>query len=201
MSRHKRPLSLPVFFLLTLLLVQRIGLLPAAAAGRERIRNVSAEIIDEQIVVSAELVAGFNNDIVRDIQNGIPKDFYYYLLLKRKQKNWFDEELLSKTIRYTVKYDTLKKQYRVTQIEGEKTTESIFSDFEGMKQKVSRVEGVKIAPIQFLKSRYRYYVSVKSQMKAAKLPFYGDYLLFFIPFLELDTPWSDSDAISFQKSG
>lgn len=201
MSRYKRPFSFPVLFLLTFLLIQQIGPLPAAAAGRERIKNVGVEIIDEEIVVSAELVSGFNNDIVRDIQNGIPKDFYYYLLLKRKQKNWFDEELLAKTIRYTVKYDTLKKQYRVTQIEEGKETESLFDDFEGMKQKVSRVERVKIAPIQILKSRYRYYVSVKSQMKAAKLPFYGDYFLFFIPFLELDTPWSDSDAISFQKSG
>jgi len=202
MSRYKRPLSLPLLSLFFFIFasVQQIGLLPAAAAGRERIKNVSVEIIEEEIAVSAELVSGFNSDIVRDIQNGIPKDFYYYLLLKRKQKNWFDEELLSKTIRYTVKYDTLKKQYRVTQIEGEKTTESVFDDFEGMKQKVSRVERVKIAPLQALKSRYRYYVSVKSQMKAAKLPFYGDYLLFFIPFLELDTPWSDSDVISFQRA-
>jgi hypothetical protein len=201
MSRCKRFLSLPVFFLLTSLLVQQARLFPAEAAGRERIRNVNAEIVDEQIVVSAELVSGFTGDIIRDIQNGIPKDFYYYLLLKRKQKNWFDEELLSKTVRYTVKYDTLKKQYRVTQVEGEKTTESVFEDFEGMKQKVSRVEQVKVAPTPVLRSRYRYYVSVKSQMKAAKLPFYGDYFLFFIPFLELDTPWSDSDAISFQKGG
>ena len=198
---HERPLFFPVLVFLAALLVQHIPLSTVAAAGKERIKNVKAEVIDEQIVVSAELVSGFNGEIIKDIQNGIPKDFYYYLLLKRKEKNWFDEEVLSKTVRITVKYDTLKKQYRVTHFEGEKAAESLFDDFEGMKQKVSRVDHVKIAPAQILKSRYRYYVSVKSQMKAAKLPLYVDYFLFFIPFLELDTPWSDSDTISFQRGG
>lgn len=201
MSRRTRSLFLSALFFLIAALVQQIGLSPAGAAGKERIKNVSAEIVDGQIAVSADLVSGFNTETIKDIQNGIPKDFYYYLLLKRKEKNWFDEEVLSKTVRYTVKYDTLKRQYRVIYLEEGKSTESLFDDFEGMKRKVSRVDQVKIAPTQLLKSRYRYYVSVKSQMKAAKLPLYVDYFLFFIPFLELDTPWTDSDSISFQKTG
>ncbi|HLG23282.1 MAG TPA: DUF4390 domain-containing protein [Candidatus Manganitrophaceae bacterium] len=167
---------------------------PALAAGKERIQNVTAEIVEEEITVSAELVQGFYPEIVTDIQNGIPKDFYYYLLLKRKQKNWFDEEIVSKTIRYTVKYDTLKKQYAVIRVEGEKVAESLLEDFESMRRLISKIDHVKIAPVRLLKSRQRYYVSVKAQMKAAKLPLYLDYFLFFIPFLELDTPWSDSGA-------
>jgi hypothetical protein len=201
MSHRKTAPFLPVLFLLIAAFVQYAGLPLAAAAGKERIKNVTAEVVDEEIVVSAELVSGFNSQIIRDIQNGIPKDFYYYLLLKKKEKNWFDEEILSKTVRYTVKYDTLKKQYRVIQFEGEKTTESLFDDFDRMKRQVSRVDRIKIAAVGLLKSRFRYYVSVKSQMKASKLPLYVDYFLFFIPFLELDTPWSDSDSISLQKAG
>jgi hypothetical protein len=201
MSHRKTVLFLPFLFLLIVAFVQHIGLPFAAAAGKERIKNVTAEVVDEEIVVSAELVSGFNSEIIRDIQNGIPKDFYYYLLLKKKEKNWFDEEILSKTVRYTVKYDTLKKQYRVIQFEGEKATESLFDDFDRMKQQVSRVDRIRIGRAGLLKARHRYYVSVKSQMKASKLPLYVDYFLFFIPFLELDTPWSDSDSISLKKAG
>ncbi|NKE69413.1 DUF4390 domain-containing protein [Candidatus Manganitrophus noduliformans] len=179
------------FFLI--LLVVPEGLF---AAGSERIRNVVTEVKNQEIVVTAELVDGFNREIIRDIHDGIPKDFYYYLLLKRKQKNWFDEEILAKTIRYTVKYDTLKKKYAVVQREGERTVENTVDDLETMKRIVSKIDQVKLAPVSVLKSRNRYYVSVKSQMKAAKLPFYVDYFLFFIPFLEIDTPWADSDSLS-----
>ncbi|MDC4205064.1 MAG: DUF4390 domain-containing protein [Candidatus Manganitrophus sp.] len=179
------------FFLI--LLVVPEGLF---AAGSERIRNVVTEVKNQEIVVTAELVDGFNREIIRDIHDGIPKDFYYYLLLKRKQKSWFDEEILAKTIRYTVKYDTLKKKYAVVQREGERTVENTVDDLDTMKRIVSKIDQVKLAPVSVLRSRNRYYVSVKSQMKAAKLPFYVDYFLFFIPFLEIDTPWADSDSLS-----
>ncbi|MDC4224682.1 MAG: DUF4390 domain-containing protein [Candidatus Manganitrophus sp.] len=180
-----------LFFLI--LLVVPEGLF---AAGSERIRNVVTEVKNQEIVVTAELVDGFNREIIRDIHDGIPKDFYYYLLLKRKQKSWFDEEILAKTIRYTVKYDTLKKKYAVVQREGERTVENTVDDLDTMKRIVSKIDQVKLAPVSVLRSRNRYYVSVKSQMKAAKLPFYVDYFLFFIPFLEIDTPWADSDSLS-----
>lgn len=179
------------FFLILLVVPERLF-----AAGSERIRNVVTEVKNQEIVVTAELVDGFNREIIRDIHDGIPKDFYYYLLLKRKQKNWFDEEILAKTIRYTVKYDTLKKKYAVVQREGERTMENTVDDLETMKRIVSKIDQVKLAPVSVLRSRNRYYVSVKSQMKAAKLPFYVDYFLFFIPFLEIDTPWADSDSLS-----
>lgn len=175
---------------------------PGWGASEGRVRNVTVDIVNKEILVSADLVSGFNNEIADDIQNGISKDFYYYVLLKKKQKNWFDEELVSKTVRYHVKYDTLKKQYLVLQIEGAQVThESIFNDFEAMKQKISRIERVKLAPVRMLNTRRRYYVSVKSQMKATKLPLRLETLLFFIPFLELDTPWADSPIISMPAQG
>jgi len=192
----KRTGLISFLFLLILLTPTRLF-----AAGPERIRRVTPEIINQEIVVTAELVNGFNKEIIDDIQDGIPKDFYYYVLLKRKQKNWFDEEVLAKTIRYTVKYDTLKKKYTITEREGEQVVESTVDDIEMMKRIVSKIDHVKLAPVSFLKPRFRYYVSIKSQMKAAKLPFYVDYFLFFIPFLEIDTPWANSEILSINREG
>jgi hypothetical protein len=188
---------------ISFLLLLSLFVVPADlfAAGSERMKNVVTEIKNQEIVVTAELVDGFSRETLNDIHDGIPKDFYYYLLLKRKQKNWFDEEILAKTIRYTVKYDTLKKKYSIVQRDGERVVESTVDDVETMKRLVSKIDHVKLAPTRFLKSRNRYYVSVKSQMKAAKLPFYVDYFLFFIPFLELDTPWADSDTLSVSRGG
>ena len=100
-----------------------------------------------------------------------------------------------------MKYDTLKKQYRVIRREGEKVTESLWDEFESMQRLISKIDHVKIAPVGLLSARHRYIVSVKAQMKAAKLPLYLEYFLFFIPFLELDTPWSDSSSFSTNPGG
>lgn len=168
---------------------------PAVASAKGRIGNVRVDVIGEEIVVSADLTRGFNQDISRDIHNGIPKEFYYYILLKRKEKRWFDEEIRSKTVRYTVKYDTLKKDYLILLNDDGKVVEKHTSDIQEMKKIVSRIDRIPFAPAKVLGNSRRYYISVKSQMKAAKLPFYLEYFLFFIPFLEIDTPWADSAFI------
>jgi len=172
---------------------------PVEASAKERIRNVQVRVSKQEILVSANLIGGFSEEVVNDIQNGIRKEFYYYILLKRKEKNWFDEEIHSKTIRFAVKYDTLKKEYFVIQSGGEKIVEKRVADLKEMQEWVSRIDQIKLAMTAALKKGERYYVSVKSQMKAAELPFYLDYFLFFIPFLEIDTPWTHSSLITLER--
>ncbi len=184
-------------FVLLLCVASLFASLSEAQAKGERIENVTVETVDQEVYVSAKLTGGFRKEIIDDIQNGIPKHFYYYLVLKRKEKNWFDEEILSKTIRYTVKYDTLKKIYAVTESSNGTSLEKQFNEFKAMKEMVTQVNHVRIAALAPLKKGERYFVSVQSQMQAAKPPFYLDYFLFFIPFLEIDTPWANSPPISF----
>ncbi len=180
---------------LTLILVEYSLAHPEAAAKGARVINVVVEIANQEIVVSADLARGLSGKTVADIHNGIPKDFYYYLLLFQKQRNWFDEEVASKTLQLTVKYDTLKKRYTVSQKEEARVTEQTFSDFTSAQQAFLKVDHLKLAPASLLTPGKRYYVGIKSQMKASKFPLYLDYFLFFIPFLELDTPWSYSHTI------
>jgi hypothetical protein len=163
----------------------------ARAAG-ERIVNLNVSLKGGEITLSAELVKGFSRQVVQDLQNGIPKDFYFYFLLKRKQKGWFDEEIYAKTLRYTVKYDRLKNQFLVTRRDGVVVEEMVLENLEAAEGLISKINGVRMAPLSLLKPKGSYYISVKAQMKASKLPLYLDYFLFFIPFLELDTPWADS---------
>ncbi len=174
----------------------------AAHASEPRIADVQAIIKNGQVRVWARLRHGFGPQTRRDLHNGIPKEFYYYLALKRKQKNWIDEEMLSRTIRDTVRYDLLKKQYTVIRRQdgqaGERDTReetAVWDDFEAMERAVSALHDVALTPVSSLTPGQRYYVDVKAQMKAARLPFYQEFLLFFIPFLEVDTRWSRSGTL------
>jgi hypothetical protein len=161
-------------------------------ARDERIANLTVRFEDGFVVVSADLILGFTPEAEDDIRSGVPKDLYYTVLLKQRKLVWFDEEVSSKTILYRVKYDTLKKQYIVLRISGRESQETILEDYASMKRLISRIEDAKIAPVKVLQKKGTYYVSIKTEMKASKIPLYLDYVFFFVPFLEIDTPWADS---------
>ena len=167
-------------------------------AEEGRIADLSVSFDQEEIFVYARLVRGLGQKFEEDIHNGIPKDLFYYILLKRRQGFWIDEELLSRTIKHTLKFDILKKQYIVTtRVEGDPHEKTV-NNFDEMRGLISEVKNVSIAPISFLDPEETYYVSVKAEIHATRLPFYFEYLLFFIPFLELDTPWANSSPFYAQ---
>lgn len=159
----------------------------------ERISDLTVQTSPQgEILVSARLLQAMQGKVMNDLQHGMPKDLFYYVLLMKRQAAWFDEELLSKTIKYTIQYDVLKKLYRVNIRHEADATNHVVENFQEMVDLISKIDNVRIAEIKMLKSKETYYVSVKAQMKASRLPFYLRYLLFFIPVLELDTPWADS---------
>jgi hypothetical protein len=182
----------------TFILLICVAFLPGISWGAEpRVTDVHVKMKNDTLFVSARLRHGFSGAILHDIHNGIPKEFYYYLVLKRKQANWIDEEVLSKTLRYLVRYDRLKQQYSVEKSDHaqpetiEKTT---WNDRASMEAAVEKVDPTALAPRDALENGQKYYVNVKAQMQAARPPFYLEYFLFFVPFLEIDTPWARSPS-------
>jgi len=172
-------------------------LLPAVLfAAEARMDNVRVERQEARLLVSAVLRNGFGEKTLRDLHNGLPKDFYYDLVLKRKQKNFLDEEILAKTLRTTVRYDTLKRQYAVTKDDGVDRRTTTWDDLESMQMAVATLDRIPLATVDRLLPGPRYYVDVQAQMRAARLPFYQEYLLFFVPFLEIDTRWAHSGAFT-----
>ena len=93
-----------------------LGILPAfistsALASDERIAQLKVEIKNNrELRVSARLIRWANQDLMEEIHNGIPKDLFYTVVLKKRMPFWIDEELTSKTIKFSIKYDVLKKQ-------------------------------------------------------------------------------------------
>jgi hypothetical protein len=169
------------------------GRATVAHAGDEGIARLTASVVNNgEVAVSAELIRWTNRNIRDDLNNGIPKDLYYYLLLKKRQPGWFDEEIVSKTIKHTIKYDVLKKEYSITTRMDGQTSEKTVESFEEMADLISKIDHVKINSAKRMKTRHTYYVSVKAEMRASNVPFFIEYILFFIPALELDTPWADS---------
>ncbi|MEK6538043.1 MAG: DUF4390 domain-containing protein [Nitrospirota bacterium] len=164
----------------------------AGVAATGRISDILITRGNNELLVSARLTGGFTPEIKKEIINGVSKEFFYYLVIKRVISNWLDEEKISGTIKYSIKYDILKKQYLVTRETGDLSEEQIFDSYDSMVAWVSGVDRISITPLNLLNKKLQYYVSIKAEMKAGELPFLLRYLFFFVPYSRFSTEWYDS---------
>lgn len=164
----------------------------AGLAAAERISDILITQGNDELLVSAQLKGGFTPEIRKEIINGVSKEFYYYLVIKRVLPNWLDEEKISGTIKYTIKYDILKNQFLVTRMTGALSEEQIFDSYDNMVTTLSRIDRISLTSINVLNERAKYYVSIKAEMKSGELPFLLRYLFFFVPYSRFSTDWYNS---------
>jgi len=161
-------------------------------AADEEISDIVVAHDNSNILVSARYKGGFTPEIRKEIINGVSREFFYYIVLHRVIPNWLDEEKASRTVKFTVKYDSLKNQFLVVRLEAGLKDEQVFDSFEEMVEWVSRIDNVRLVPLKSLGRSHRYYVSIKAEIKAGELPFVLRYLLFFVPYSEFSTKWVHS---------
>ncbi len=186
-ARRRRAVSCGLAAALCLL-----ALPPSVEGVDERIDRLEVTRQEGQLYVSAVLNPGLPPHLDEDLRKGLAKDLYYYLVLKQRQRTWFDEEIVAVTLKHSVKFDLLKQEYVVISRSPSGTTQTIVPDFRSARDLVSQVDHVPVTEVRRLRRGKKYVISVKAVMKAPQLPLYLDYFLFFIPFLEIDTPWRDS---------
>ena len=169
-----------------------------AFAAEKEITDINVVSGKEEISVSAKLTDGLNKDVEEAIKNGIQKDIIYSAILKKKRSVWFDEDVVLKEVKYTIKYDVLKKQYTlITRGNGNK--EKVTQNYDEIKAVISKIENTAVSSKKALEMDEEYYISIKAEIKDAKLPFFLDYFLFFIPFSDINTSWYDSPVFKLEK--
>ncbi len=187
-----------IYIVILIIYIILFSYITPALAGDAMISDINVVLNKDSIIASARLVNGFDKKIEEEINSGIEKDIVYEIVLKRRRSGWFDEDILSKEVKYTVKYDLLKKQYSV-KMQGNVNKESVVQNYNDIKAIVSKIEDVMVAHKKFVEPDEEYYVSIKAEMKDAKLFFFLDYFLFFIPFSDIDTSWADSATFKLEK--
>jgi hypothetical protein len=169
--------------------------LPALSVAAEsaRIVDLAVKTSREQVTVSASLAQGLPPEIGNELQHGIGKILYYYVVLKRHVPFWMDEELASSTVRFRLWYDLVKRQFVIARRQGETEIRQTADRLDDVNRLISHIHDVTIflaAPPQ--RGDSQYYVSVRAEMRSAKLPVYIEYVFFFLPVAQLSTPWTDS---------
>jgi Domain of unknown function (DUF4390) len=147
---------------------------------------------DHEVLLHIDLQGGFRRDMLEAIETGIPITVTYHLRLYRKRDMWFDEEVLAKTIKHMVKYDALKKQYRVSEINGLFSSIKVTQHEPTMVRWMSVIQGQPLIPFHLLQPGEEYYVKAMADVKVVKSPFALSHLPFLASLWDTGTPWTAS---------
>ncbi|MDH3952105.1 MAG: DUF4390 domain-containing protein, partial [Deltaproteobacteria bacterium] len=128
------------------------------------------------------------------ILNGIPTTFTIVIKLYRTRAVWLDASIASITLEHTIKYDSLKNEFRVTRSE-EGDTELVVKDFEAAKKAMTEIRNIRVVPLKELQERGKYQLRVKAELEKVRLPLYLHYVLFFVSLWDFETDWYTVDFI------
>ena len=151
---------------------------------------------DQEVLLHLSLKGGFHQELLEAIESGMPITITYYMRLYRKRGLWFDEEVLAKSIKHIVKYDTLKKQYRVSEINGLFSSLKVTRDEPTMMQWMSAIEGQPLIPFYLLQPGEEYYVKAMADLKTVQSPFPLSHIPFLASLWDTGTAWTVSSPFA-----
>lgn len=143
------------------------------------------------LLVYARVTNCFTKDMDAAIRVGIPTTFTFLLDLYQVRPRWLDKKLIHLTVRHTIKYDNVKRLFYVTS-DGDKEPAS-FQDYESAKQAMADLNGFPVALLKALKRGEYYYVQIKAKLDKVRLPFYMEYVFFFVSLWDFETDWHRED--------
>lgn len=166
-----------------------VSVMSSVCLGREAfIKDIVVSNTKDHVLLYFQVENCFTEEMREAIDNGINTTFTFFVKLHKVNSLWFDEELADLTFSHHIHYNSLKEIYEVTLCENSNKKFKV-KDFSRAKKLMSRVVGLKIAELHKLKEGERYRVDMMAELDKVRLPFYLDYLFFFVSLWDFETEW------------
>ncbi len=163
-----------VFFVLLLTAIP-------ALYGDAELTNLIVRNNNDELQVDLVIKRILTEELKADVSKGIPVNLTYLILLYEIRDYWFDDKIISKTALHEIKFDVLKKVYRIKR-SWEKRSLSIIKDFKKAQSLFLEIKEFDVIPHQRLKKGKHYQLRVKLELNGKKFPFAG------FPW-EFETDW------------
>ncbi len=186
--RHLEPFTLLLLFCLLLSFSSPLQ------AAEATLSDIIVTNTQEDLLVFFDIKGCFTREMEEAILNGIPTTFTIVIRLYRTRSVWFDASIASITLEHTIKYDSLKNEFRVTRSE-EDDTKLVVKDFEAAKKAMAEIRNIRVIPLKELQERGKYQLRVKAELEKVRLPLYLHYVLFFVSLWDFETDWYTVDFI------
>ena len=122
------------------------------------------------------------------IMNGISTKFTFIVKLYEVRNAWFDHKLQDIRLTHTIEYDTLKNEFSLSLPE-QRNKKIKTKDFDGAKELMADVVALKVIKLERLKRGVHYQLRIKAELDRIELPFYLNYVFFFISLWDFETDW------------
>jgi hypothetical protein len=167
-------------------------LTPTLKAEEARIKDISVINSWDYCILSFSVTGCFTEEMQKAIDNGINTTFTFYIKLYEVRELWWDRQIADLSVSHNIKYDNLKKVYRVTLSE---KVDKVFyiEEFDEAKKLMSEIKGLGITRLHNLQKGKRYQVRMMAQLDKITLPFYLDYVFFFLSLWDFETDWYTVD--------
>ena len=152
-----------------------------ALSGDAELTNLIVRNNNDELQVDLLIQGIFTEEMKAAVLKGIPVNFTFIILLYEVRDYWFDDKLVSKTAMHEVRFDVLRKEYRIRR-SWEKKASLAVKDFEKSQSLFSEIKGFNVIPLKRLKKGKHYQLRIKSELGENKA------LLTGLPW-EFDTDW------------
>ena len=189
MSVLRRHSNIFLLFLFLCLLWSSPSPLLAAEAT---LSDIIVTNTQEDLLVFFDIQGCFTREMEEAILNGIPATFTIIIRLYKTRTLWFDGSISSLRLEHTIKYDSLKNEFRVTRSE-DNNNELVFKEFEKAKKVMAEISNIEVVPLKELQRNSKYQLRVKAELEKVRLPLYLHYVLFFVTLWDFETDWYTVD--------
>jgi hypothetical protein len=177
-------------FLTGIFLVQ--FLTPALSLAKDKDHPVLTDIklanTRDDLLIYFEVENAFPPKIIQRIENGILTPFSFHISLYKTGGSWLDKKITEIDIQSTIKYNSLKQEYTVSQPWKEKKP-LVTKSFDEAKDWMARIDNLVVAPLTDLVKGEKYQIRIKSQLTRVTLPFALRYVFYFVSFWDIETDW------------
>ena len=152
-----------------------------AFTGDAELTNLIVRNSNDQLQVDLSIKGIFTEEIKVAVSKGLPISLTFLILLYEVRDYWFDDKIMGKTALHDIKFDVLKKEYRIRR-SWEKRPSSIIKDFEKAQRLLFEIKEFDVISLKRLKKGKQYQLRVKLELDGKKFPFGG------FPW-EFETDW------------
>ena len=152
-----------------------------AFTGDAELTNLIVRNSNDQLQVDLSIKGIFTEEMKTAVSKGLPISLTFLILLYEVRDDWFDDKIMGKTALHDIKFDMLKKEYRIRR-SWEKRPSSIIKDFEKAQRLFFEIKEFDVISLKRLKKGKQYQLRVKLELDGKKFPFTG------LPW-EFETDW------------
>ncbi len=138
-----------------------------AFSGDAELTNLTVRNTIDDLQVDLTIKGIFTEEMKAAVSKGIPISLTFLILLYEVRDYWFDNKMASKTAVHDIKFDVLKKEYRLRR-SWEKGIPLVIKDFEKAQSLFSEIKEFDVIPLKRLKKGQHYQLRIKSELSENK---------------------------------